>query len=229
MHLLGGVVAIKVEKPICIPSVVAACPEKADTRKTNFHTTTAFTNIDEHWQIDRASATGWSKETVDCNFIITHWFLEILYREVLVFWCFNGVRCVEFCLFKHFQYRAFTAPYKAWTLQNTLLVLNTHPNPINIHTLHPYAHNHLLQVSRDNSGQQQTPTDTTRRSQAHKKAVQGCVAVYVDIKGHLLVSDGVYWCFLLSYAVFRCEEGVQEVPKSVSECCIWTYLRFDRV
>ena len=56
MHLLGGVVAIKVEKPICIPSVVAACPEKADTRKTNFHTTTAFTNIDEHWQIDRASA-----------------------------------------------------------------------------------------------------------------------------------------------------------------------------
>ena len=121
---------------------------------------------------DKFQPTGWSKETVDCNFlltdpkisksIITHWFLEILYREVLVFWCFNGVRCVEFCLFKHFQYRAFTAPYKAWTLQNTLLVLNTHPNPINIHTLHPYAHNHLLQVSRDNSGQQQTPTKTNR-------------------------------------------------------------------
>ena len=84
---------------------------------------------------DITGCTGWSKETVDCNFlltdpkisksIITHWFLESLYREGLVFWCFNGVRCVEFCLFKHFQYRAFSAPYKAWTIQNTLTHIQT--------------------------------------------------------------------------------------------------------
>ena len=59
-------------------------------------------------------ATGWSKETVDYKFlltdpkisksVITQWFLESLYREVLVFWCFKSVRCVEFCLSEIFQY-----------------------------------------------------------------------------------------------------------------------------
>ena len=58
--------------------------------------------------------TGWSKETVDCNLFltdpiflksaITQWFLESLYREVLVFWCFKSVRCVEFCLSEIFKY-----------------------------------------------------------------------------------------------------------------------------
>ena len=79
--------------------------------------------------------TGWSKETVDCNFLLTdtkppkivttQLFLDSLYREVLVFWCFKGFRWVEFCLLKHFQYRAFAAPYKAWTLQNTLKHIQT--------------------------------------------------------------------------------------------------------
>ena len=56
----------------------------------------------------KKSNTGWSKETVDWNFlptdskipksVITQWFLESIYREVMVFWCFNSVRCVEFCL-----------------------------------------------------------------------------------------------------------------------------------
>ena len=57
--------------------------------------------------------TGWSKETVDCKFlltdprlpksVITQWFLESLYREVLVFWHFKNARCVEFCLSEIFQ------------------------------------------------------------------------------------------------------------------------------
>ena len=46
---------------------------------------------------------------------ITQWSLESLYREVLVFWCFKSVRCMEFCLLESFQYRAFPAPYIAWT------------------------------------------------------------------------------------------------------------------
>ena len=47
--------------------------------------------------------TGWSKETVDCKFlltdpkfsksVITRWFLESLYGEVLVFWCLMCLRC----------------------------------------------------------------------------------------------------------------------------------------
>ena len=78
---------------------------------------------------------------------------------------------------------------------------NTHPNPINIHTLHPYAHNPLPQVSRDNSGQQQTPTETNRHQQTipgTQKSVQGCVAAHVDIEWHLLVPVGVCWCMLVS-------------------------------
>jgi len=52
------------------------------------------------------SPTGWSLKTVNCNFFltdpkisrsaITQWFLESLYREVLVFWCFKIVRCGNF-------------------------------------------------------------------------------------------------------------------------------------
>ena len=60
--------------------------------------------------------TGRSKETVDCNFLLTdpkisksvktQWFLGSLYREVLVFWCLKNARCVEFCLSEIFQYKA---------------------------------------------------------------------------------------------------------------------------
>ena len=90
----------------------------------------------------------------------------------------------------------------------TLKLPDTHPNPINIHTLHPYAHNHLLQVSRDNSGQQQTPPDTKRQSQAPQKTIWGCVAVQADIEWHLLVSVDVWRRRLVSYVVWRCKEGV---------------------
>ena len=80
------------------------------TRFTQKHT--GYTNV-----------TGWSKETVKSNLYltgpeisksaITQWFLGSLYRAVLVFWCFKSVKCVEFCLSKLFQYRAFASPYKA--------------------------------------------------------------------------------------------------------------------
>ena len=79
---------------------------------------------------ERATNTGWSKETVNCNFLLadpkisksvkTQWFLGSLYREVLVF--FKSVRCVEFCLLKNFQ---FIATYKAWTLKNSLTFIQT--------------------------------------------------------------------------------------------------------
>ena len=45
---------------------------------------------------------------------------------------------------------------------NSPKLLYIHPNPINIHTLYPYDHIHLLHVSQDNSGQQQTQTETNR-------------------------------------------------------------------
>ena len=75
--------------------------------------------------------TGWSLKTVNCNLFLTNpknsksaktrWFSESLYREVLVFWCFKTVRCVEICLSELFQYRAFATPYRAWPLLYNLI------------------------------------------------------------------------------------------------------------
>ena len=52
--------------------------------------------------------TGWSKKTVNCNFIVTgvkftkygktQLFLEMVYREVLIFWCLNNVKWKQSCL-----------------------------------------------------------------------------------------------------------------------------------
>ena len=90
-----------------------------------------------------------------------------------------------------------------------------------------------LRIIQDNNRHQQKPTDTKRRSQAPQKVVQGCVAAHVDIEWHLLVPVGVCWCllvsdgvFLVSYGVWRWEEGVWGVTQRISECCLWTWLRF---
>ena len=91
---------------------------------------------------DSDSTTGWSKETVDCKFlltdpefsrsVITRWFLESLYREVLVFCCFKNARCVEFCLSKIFQYKA------SCTKQglNTQMLPRSNPNLKQVHKQH---------------------------------------------------------------------------------------------
>ena len=92
---------------------------------------------------------------------------------------------------------------------NTPKLLNTHPDLIKIHTLHPNAHNPLPQVFRaiqDNNRHQQKPTDTKRRSQAPQKVAQGCVAAHVDIEWHLLVPVGVFWCLTASFSVLWCLE-----------------------
>ena len=114
----------------------------------------------------------------------------------------------------------------------TLKLPNTHPNPINIHTLHPYAHNPLPQVSRDNSGQQQTPTETNR----HQETVPGTPKGWSRMCGgscwHWMAFAGACWCllvpdgvFLVSYGVWRWEEGVWGFTQSVYECCLWTCVR----
>ena len=55
-----------------------------------------------------------------------------------------------------------------------------------------------LGTLQDNNRDQQTPNNTNRCCQPPKKAVQGCVAIYVDINWHLLVSDDVLYCLMLS-------------------------------
>ena len=137
--------------------------------------------------------TGWSKETVDCKFlltdpkfsksVITQWFLESLYREVLVFWCFKSVRCVEFCLLMYFQCRAFVAPDKAWALQNTL----TH-----IQTPKTYIH-FTLMFTITSSRHQQQLIDTNRHQQTVPGNPKGCSRMRGASCWHQMAFAGVPW------------------------------------
>ena len=112
----------------------------------------------------------------------------------------------------------------------------THPNPKNIHTLHPYVHNHLLQVSQDNSGQKQTPTKTNRHQSTPTDGPRQPKMLFKDAWRLLLTSNGICWCLLVSfgvrrrlsvsYGVWRFEEGVWGASERVSVCCLWTCLRF---
>ena len=74
-------------------------------------------------------------------------------------------------------------------------------------------------IQRDNLGQQQTPTNTklhqrcNRRYQTPIKDLRGCLAVHMtlnDLCWSLLVSDGVFYCLVLSGDVRRVSE---EFPK----------------
>ena len=99
----------------------------------------------------------------------------------------------------------------------------------NIHTHQCYALRNLLKLSWDNSGQKRYNRDTNRHpatSHTPKKAVWGCLAVQVDIKWWLLLSFGAWWCLLVSHVVWRSGEGVWGVSQRVSECCLWTRVRF---
>ena len=80
----------------------------------------------------------------------------------------------------------------------------THPNPKNIHTLHPYVHNHLLQVSQDNSGQKQTPTKTNRHQSTPTDGPRQPKMLFKDAWRLLLTSNGICWCLLVSFGVFWC-------------------------
>ena len=91
---------------------------------------------------------------------------------------------------------------------NTHIHPQTHPNPTNIHTLHLYALRHLLQVSQDKSGQQQTPSDSNRHQTTPTDFPRHPKRPFKDVRRFVLTWNGVCWCLLVSYVVWRCEEGV---------------------
>ena len=127
--------------------------------------------------------TGWSNKTVYCNFFltdpkflknaITQWFLESLYREVLVFGYFKSVRCMEFCLSESFQYRAFPAPCMAWTLIYTLRRIQTPQTYILFIYMLSDTSSRYLRTNQDNSRHHQTPTDTKRHQQTSPDTQKG--------------------------------------------------------
>ena len=177
--------------------------------------------------------TGWSKETVDCKFlltdpkfpksVITQWFLKSLYREVLVFWCFKSVRCVEFCLLMYFQYRAFVAPDKAWALQNTLTHIQTPKTYIHFTLMFTITSSRYLGTIQDNNRHQQKLIDTNRHQQTVPGNPKGCSRMRGTSCWHQMAFAGVCWCLLVSDGVCLCPMVSGDV-KRVSEEFLKVYL-----
>ena len=98
--------------------------------------------------------------------------------------------------------------------QHTQIHLKTHSSPTNIHTLHLYALRHLLQVSQDKSGQQQTPSDSNRHQTTPTDVPRHPKRPFKDVLRFVLTWNGVCWCLLVSYVVWRCEERLWGVFKA---------------
>ena len=106
---------------------------------------------------------------------------------------FQNCQVCEFCRLELFLYRAFAAPFKALTLLYTLKRIQP---PQTTQRL-PDTSSRYPWTLQDNNRHQQTPNNTSRRCQTPKKAVQGYVADYFDIKWlcwRLTVSDDVLYC-----------------------------------
>ena len=71
-----------------------------------------------------------------------------------------------------------------------------------------------------------TPTESPRHPKSLFKNTWRLMLTLNGICWCLLVSLGVWRHLLVSYGVWRCEEGVWGVSHRVSECCLWTRLRF---
>ena len=90
-----------------------------------------------------------------------------------------------------------------------------------------------LGTIQDNNRQQQTPTETNRHQETVPGTPKGCSRMCGGSCWHWMAFAGACWCllvpdgvFLVSYGVWRWEEGVWGFTQSVYECCLWTWLRF---
>ena len=87
-----------------------------------------------------------------------------------------------------------------------------------------------------NSGQQQTPKEANRHQTTPTDGPRHPKRLFKEAWRLLLTLNGICWCLfvsfgvwrrlLVSYGVWRCEEGVWGASERVSECCLWTCLRF---
>ena len=101
-----------------------------------------------------------------------------------------------------------------WYLElfSTLSVIN-----IPTHTLHPNALRHLFQVSRDTSGQQQTPTDTKEHQQTLPDTQKGCSRICGGLCWHQMAFAEVWWCLMTSLTVLCCQQMLKGCLKNSSK------------
>ena len=83
-----------------------------------------------------------------------------------------------------------------------------------------------FRTTTDTIRHQTTPTDGPRHSKWLFKDAWRLLLTLNGICWSLLESFGVWRRLLVSYGVWRCEEGVWRVSERVSECLLWTCLRF---
>jgi len=202
------------------------------------------------WQLldflNPPNATGWSKETVDCNISLTEpkksktaqtqWFLETLYWEVLVFWCPICLRCKLFFRFRvvtKWCYGSILQGLRTQIPQNTSERLQfpwmpfRYPQiPIRHPTYTPQTPPRHIQGARNVNRRQQTPPDVLKQHLSVSLGVWSC----------LFVSGGVCCCLLASPAPWRCMVGVWGMSgeslgvsewyswKSEGLGCVWGYL-----
>ena len=177
--------------------------------------------------------TGWSLKTVNCNFFLTdpkikksaktQWFLESLYREVLVFWCFKTVRCVEICLSELFQYRAFATPYRAWPLLYNLIriqTLNKSKNSTQIPFEEFFRHPFNI------CWQHKTVRDVIRHHQTSANAIWCQHKPPQILEQPFWVSGNVCWCSLVSVGVCCCPEVSRDTWKRCLRAFGWSVCIF---
>ena len=168
------------------------------------------------------------KKTVNCNLFLTdpknarsaktQWFLESLYREVLVFWCLITVRCVEIFLSELFQYRAFATPYKAWTLLYSYTPIQTLNKSINSTqiSLEKFPR-HPFNICR----QHKTVKDVIRHHQTPGNAIWCQQKPTLILEQHFWVCGNVCWCCLVSVVFLKCPEiSGGDVWEHFGEVCV---------
>ena len=114
----------------------------------------------------------------------------------MVFCCFKIISKVKFYVSELLQSRAFAAPFTALTLLYTLRHIQTPQAYIHFTQMLSDTSPRYLGTLQDNNRHQQTPNNTDQRCQTPKMAVQGYVAVYVDI-------NDVLYCLMLSVDIRR--------------------------
>ena len=133
---------------------------------------------------------------------------------------------MEFCLSESFQYRAFPAPCMAWTLMYTLRRIQTPQTYILFIYMLSDTSSRYLRTNQDNSRHHQTPTDTKRHQQTSPDTQKGRSRMCGGLCWYGMAFAGVCWCLMVSVSVLCCLKMWRGCLRSVSECCLWTCVRF---
>ena len=185
------------------------------------------------------NSTGWSLKTVNCNFFltdpkisrsaITQWFLESLYREVLVFWCFKIVRCVNFAFWsfsdkEHLLHHS--RPYHSYTFLDAFKPNKHTYTSLKCSQTPPSGFSGHFRTTTDTNRHQTTPTDTKQHQQTLPDTQKGCSRMCGCLCWHQMSFAGVCWCLMTSFTVLCCLQMLKGCLRNFSRG-IWVLSGFN--